>query len=191
MCSTVHFTYRCGCADKVVFKCPLLHHCCLQNQDSAHHDHEQEGAGEAEQVESAASDEDGQKQALDEPLAENPVVPPIVITMTTTLDEECQDCITNRYRVTTAAKSEDDSSSSDENQQNRVPRSPPPLSVREEGEGEVVIAAAVQNMPPPPPPPRTPLLPLQPRQIPRQPRLQHRRGGFERTGLREIPLNMV
>lgn len=189
MCSTVHFTYRCGCADKVIFKCPLLLHC---HQDT-HHDHPQEGAGEEDQVEAVANDEDDQQQEiLNEPRPETPVAPPVLVTMTTTLDEECQDCVARRQSATAEAKLDGVDDSSSEDQQNQVPRSPPPLTVREEGEATVIVTAApVETMLPPPPPPPIPLLPIQRRPIPRRPRFQHRRGGFERSGLQEIPLNMV
>ncbi|KAK7936624.1 uncharacterized protein PG986_015062 [Apiospora aurea] len=187
MCSTVHFTYRCGCADKAVFKClhPHLHH-LHPDQDQ---DHPEEQGGDPMEI---AAPDDNQQQPLDgsPSPSETPLpVPSITITMATSLDEECQDCIANHHGAASTAEldEEEDTGSSDGSPLDDLPASSSsPLSVREEGEVLAVTAGAAETMLPPPP---LATVQQQRRQAPQRPRFQRR--GVERHGLREIPLNMV
>ncbi|KAK8061177.1 hypothetical protein PG997_015398 [Apiospora hydei] len=187
MCSTVHFTYRCGCADKVVFKCllPHLHH--LHPDQGQDQDHPAEQGGDPMEI--TAPDDNQQQPLAGSPSpTETPLpVPSITITMATSLDEECQDCTASRHGATSTTKldEEDDIGSSDGNPLDDLQASSP-LSVREEGEVLVVTAGAAETMLPPPP---LATVPQQRRQAPRRPRFQRR--GVKRHGLREIPLNMV
>ncbi|KAK8022008.1 hypothetical protein PG993_012775 [Apiospora rasikravindrae] len=186
MCSTVHFTYRCGCADKVVFKCLLphlhhLHHDVHQDQDHPEQDDQMEIADDDNQAQ--------QNRVLDEPPPETPLpVPSITITMATSLDEECQDCIANRQSATATAKLDDSGDNSSSSNSNTLdsPQASPPLSVREEGEMVFTAAAATEEPMLPPP------LVLQCGKRGRcRDGLASSVGGMERHGLREIPLNMV
>ncbi|KAK6822974.1 hypothetical protein PG987_014519 [Apiospora arundinis] len=203
MCSTVRFTYRCGCADEVVFKClfPHLHHVDNVRQDQG------QAKGKVEEKEQGETADDNHHMELT--LAETPTEelspPPIILatTMATNLEEECQECAASHDDTTAVTKFDGDdetsssSGSSDDDQHDGhhhhhrqvSSHSFSPLSEREGGGSErQQHSSRTYHRPllpclPPPLPPR-----LRQQGHARRSRFQHR---GQRHGLREIPLNMV
>ncbi|KAK8117294.1 uncharacterized protein PG998_005575 [Apiospora kogelbergensis] len=168
MCSTVQFTYSCGCAYEVVFECLLPH--------LPHHVHQDVGEErEAKDEKEKTADDNGYgRRRMKRPTprvspTEMPPTPTVVV-VATSLDEECQECAVGRHDTST--DSDDGSSSSNSHgyhDHRDMPGSISPSSARE---GEVVTPP-VENMLPPPLPIRLRPHPPQQGQI-RRPRFQQR-----------------